>query len=240
MVQKKYDSVDILIPRRQRLLRMILPLVCCILGLFIIVADLTQHGSEYTISIIGGVVFFLSAYVLLSTWKETHETKLTAKGDEEKARDERIATEKAKQHEAAFITFLVTTSVMAYCVYSIETISEHIQGKSRVYSIYCEDWQANARECHLNRWSSGPIVEYSVHADQQSVVGSSPDEDQLPFRLFNCVVVDRLNWSCTSDTSKDSAQVAMLKGNYSSEKTAMRRPDIKFVPRYEWWLLHIF
>jgi len=79
---------------------------------------------------------------------------------------------------------------------------------------------------------------YKVFPERQEVIYWMPGVNDIPSRLGNCVVRNRLNWTC--EYSDGSGKLTMIDGRFREEPPIRALgSDAKYVSWWRWYLLHI-
>lgn len=79
---------------------------------------------------------------------------------------------------------------------------------------------------------------YKVFPESQTVIYWNPGSDEIPRKLANCTVRDRLHWQC--EYSDRSATLMMNGGEF--KKLSAKKDyvdDTQYVSGWKWWMLHI-
>jgi hypothetical protein len=94
-----------------------------------------------------------------------------------------------------------------------------------VYPVSKDD---KGKEFRLNRSI------YKVNTDTQTVIFWSPGIYEVPTKLANCSVRDRLHWQC--NYSDGSGTLIMNDNKFEIlSKGDLPEQDIQYVSRFKWW-----
>jgi hypothetical protein len=235
MAKKKYESTMVRVPGWRRAAKILFASSFCLVGIVFIGEGFASKGTDPQLLPIGGLLLVLGAIALFQ-WRGSHEPQLTDHGKAAKAEDERREVAKREAFEAGLMRLGFTVLVIFALIYFPQTISDAIRGKVRAYTVECVGpWTSNGA-CDVNGWRASNVSSFTVHSDQQLVVGRSLEGSSSPYRLFNCAIEDRTNWSCTLSADQSSDRIAMHEGSASSEALG---PEIRFVPRLRWWYIRL-
>jgi hypothetical protein len=59
----------------------------------------------------------------------------------------------------------------------------------------------------------------------------------MALKLYNCVVADVKNWSCSISSEKDAPRIGMRDGDFTYDPSAMYIPGLRFVSRREYLIV---
>jgi hypothetical protein len=94
-----------------------------------------------------------------------------------------------------------------------------------VYPISKDD---KGKEISLNRSI------YKINTDSQTVIFWSPGIYEVPTKLANCSVRDRLHWQC--NYSDGSGTLIMNNNKFEIlSNSDLPEQDIQYVSRFKWW-----
>lgn len=154
-------------------------------------------------------------FSLVRSIRQTHERVITAAGKAAIAAEKRIAA----QHNSELWGWLFIAAVIAGAAYFFEPIADLFEHRIAVYPVFCSTSLTSTGACANHGEHVGDVTKYIVHVDQQLVVGLRKSAAS-PLKLFNCVVADRKNWSCSLQPEKDSERVVMHDGDFSYDPPA--------------------
>jgi hypothetical protein len=216
--KKTYEYELVPVNPRTRAQNIIVSSIGVVVGallIFIAPSYLARPGDgNITFHLWGLVTAGLGVFFLVRSIRRTHESVLTARGKGEKAADDRIESAKQAKRDAAVWTFAFWAAVIAGMAYSGDPIADLFEGRIAVYPVYCAGKVHETGECAKGDERAGNVTKYIVHVDQQIVVGLTENAN-TPQPLFNCVVADVGNWSCSINPEKDSIHALMRRGVFS-------------------------
>ena len=120
------------------------------------------------------------------------------------------------------IQFVFLIALLASGVYSYSPIVDRFENRVAVYPIYCAVKIPETGACADNGERAASVTRYIVHVDQQVVVGIT-ENTPAPEKLFNCIVGDMKNWSCSLEPAKDSIRAVMRGGVFSNDPPSSPR-----------------
>jgi hypothetical protein len=237
MTKQKYEATEVRISTLRWLSGCAFAALFIVVGLLILIESLTSKDLEgaWISGAVGAAIVSIGAYALYK-WRRPYELALTERGKAEKAKAEDLAKQRAASRAAAFNGFVWFVAFVAAAIYFPESIIDALEGKVRIYTIECvRDLNSNL-SCPADGWKASLVTSYSVYPSQQVVVGAAVDTNVPPFKLFNCAVVDRTNWTCSTEPDIDAPKITLRNGaaaNYMSTST------LKFVSRLRWWSVRL-
>jgi hypothetical protein len=216
--KKTYECELVPVNPKTRVQNIIVSSICVIVGALLIIIGpsllVRPDPDNVAYQLWGFLVGGLGVYFLVRSIRRTQEPALTDRGKAAKAADQRIESAKQAKREAAFWTFTFWATVIAGMAYSFDPIADLFEGRIAVYPVYCAGKVYEAGECAKGDERAGNVTKYIVHVDQQIVVGLT-ENAITPQPLFNCVVADVRNWSCSINPEKDSIHALMHDGVFS-------------------------
>ena len=118
-------------------------------------------------------------------------------------------------------------------VYFYDPIVDSLEKRVAVYPVYCAKKVLATHGCAEDDIRAAKVTKYIVHMDQQVVVGLT-DGAPEPRKLFNCVVADSKNWSCTLDPDKDSTRAVMRDGEFFNNPPSPWLSDGRYTSRWHY------
>jgi hypothetical protein len=181
-----------------------------------------------------GIAVSVLGCVFIVLAMRKHEFQLTA------ASKAVIAAQDARsrRRDAAIMSWVFWIGLIAFAIYCIEPISDGLQGRIKAYPVRCDKWSYGAATCEGGVEHAESQTTYIVHVEQQLVVSLSEDATE-PKRLFNCVVADRQNWTCTVDPEKNSLHAIMYGGNFYFDPPNPYLAGLRYTSRLKWWVLKL-
>jgi hypothetical protein len=235
--KKPYETERVPVARTTRIQHIVVSSICIIAGLAIFVLNASappgpdKFAPEFLGALLGGVGIFFLVYSI----RKTHEPVLTESGRAAKAADDRIQSEKQAKREAAFWVFAFWAAVIAGIVYAYDPIVDQFEGRVAAYPIYCAVAVPETGACAKNGERAANVTKYIVHVDQQIVVGLT-EKTTSREKLFNCVVADMRNWSCSLEPDRDSIHAVMSDGVFSYNPPSLLN-EFRFAPRWKYLLV---
>jgi hypothetical protein len=232
VVAKQYESVQVAIPRGKRIAKITFAVLFCIYGLVLLVGSLVHRSEDNGVLATIGAAMLGIGVVALIRFKANHEPELTEQGRAQKAADDAAV----KRRGDAFGSFVGFVGFICAVVYFTPTVIGALAGEVRIYRIQCASWDYTNNKCE-GVWKPSGVRLFTVHSSQQIVIASYPDDDVPPTRYYNCAVVDRLNWACTTSAEPDSARVTMTRGVFKDQ--GVDDPSTRYTSRWRWWTIKI-
>jgi hypothetical protein len=176
------------------------------------------------------------AYLVYGLWRlrgaimQKTERRLT-KAAWIQLQDARIHDRGSRRQRVRRIVALSAKIILALvmvvlAVWAWRPVGDAFTGKITVYASHCEKFASNG-ECEQDGWRSGGPTTYTVHTEQQFVIGMT-DGDSAPHKLFNCVIADKTHWTCTTEPRKGSTVLTMNGADFSADDGS------RYVSRFEW------
>lgn len=237
MIKKTYESENVSISRATRLKHIAATGAVSVLGITILVVNAMAPPSDTKFASLfwGAVVTGLGLVFLVQSVKKTHERVPTAAGKAAIAVDAKITAQRAANRDAAVMKFVFWVAAIAGVIYSIDPIADLFANRITVYPVNCSTSVTETGKCANNGERVDNVTKYIVHVDQQLVVGLT-ENARAPIKLFNCVVADTRNWSCTFDPEKASVRLVMHDGNFSYDPPS-RLAGTRFTSRWRYlWI----
>ncbi len=198
-------------------------------GIWILVA-----GHNRFDGLLWGIAVSVLGCVFLALALRKHEYQLTA------ASKVAIAAhnERSRKRDAEIMSWVFWIGLIAFAIYCVDPIADAFQSRVKAYPVRCDKWSYGATTCEGGVEHAESPTTYMVHVEQQLVVSLS-EEAAEPKRLFNCVVADRQNWTCTIDPEKDSLHAVMHNGNFYFEPPNPYLAGLRYTSRFKWWVLKL-
>ncbi len=238
MAESEFESVEVPITSRTKWRNIGLWLgSSAFVGLIIVIGSSASGEDEHNGRVLAYFSIVALAYTLGRVVKailQKTERQLTREGLIHKiaAREhERLKTQQLKmratQHvESWTATAVVLAAITGAGVWLWRPIEDVFDGRITVYPEHCMQLDS-AGKCDERGWRTDPPTTYTVHADQQFVVGIT-DDQPAPHKLYNCVIADQHHWTCTVAPDKYSLSVTMNGEGFSG-------PDgLRYVSRLSW------
>jgi hypothetical protein len=109
--------------------------------------------------------------------------------------------------------------------------ADSLSSKVTVYPERCVNLNKDG-QCMQGGWRPDVPTTYTVHTDQQFVVGLT-DEEPAPHKLFNCVIADNSHWTCTVESSKYSNSFTLNGSDFSASN------GTHYASRFDWLVAHM-
>ena len=113
--------------------------------------------------------------------------------------------------------------LMAIILFFLSPIMDAFNSQVTVYPVAKDD---KGTEFPLNKSI------YKVNTDTQTVISWFPGIAEVPTKLANCSVRDRLHWQC--DYSDGSGKLLMDNNRFEINPI---EPNVQYVGRLKWWRL---
>ena len=223
----RYESERIPISKANRGARLLVSLLSCAAGVALVVQAMPEKDATDRFALFAWGLIVLSAglvFLFLSITRK-YESRLTAAGEAAKVADNR-------KRDAASVSWMLGVGGIAVALYSVGPIADSFQGRIKAYPVRCNQ---TAQPCPKGQEHAEVPISFIVHVDQQLVVSLAEDMT-VPARLFNCVVADRRNWTCTLLPEKDSVRAVMRDGDFSYDAPDSLLNGLRFTSRFQWWL----
>lgn len=235
MAKLEFESVEVPITSRTKW-RLWLALSAFV-GLLIVSGFNASGGDEHNGRVLAYYSIAALAYTLTRVVRailQKTERQLTKEGliqrqaarERDRVRKQQLKERAGQQVEFWAVVAIVLAVVIGAGVWLWRPIADVFSGRITVYPEHCVQLDAVGK-CVERGWRADPPTTYTVHADQQFVVGIT-DEQPLPHKLFNCVIADQSHWTCTVEPDKYSFSLTMNGGDF----TAPGR--LRYVSRFSW------
>jgi hypothetical protein len=128
-------------------------------------------------------------------------------------------------------TALVLAVILLAITWAWRPVADSFSSKVTVYPEHCVNFDRDG-QCMQGSWRPDAPTTYTVHTDQQFVVGLT-DEESAPHKLFNCVIADNNHWTCTVASNKYSDSLTLSGSDFSAGD------GTHYVSRFRWLLDHM-
>jgi hypothetical protein len=211
-------------------------------GLLILTGYNANGENEHN----GGVLAVFAAFGLVYGLQriarailQKTERQLTKEGliQQQAARDRYRAERRqqiqrgTEQFEFWAKTAIVVAVILLAIIWAWRPVADSFSSKVTVYPEHCVNFKKDS-QCMQGGWRPDAPTTYSVHTDQQLVVGLT-DGEPAPHKLFNCVIADNSHWTCTAESNKYSDSFTLNGSDFSSSDGR------HYVSRFTWLLDHM-
>jgi len=134
-----------------------------------------------------------------------------------------------------YLVFL--TAIIFGLAYFYDPIVDRFEKRVAVYPVYCFDKILENGACPKGAEHAANVTKYIVHIEQQFVIRLTEGAPE-PKKLFNCVVADVKNWSCTLDPDEDSTRAVMRDGEfYYIPSPSPSLSELRYTSRWNYLIL---
>jgi hypothetical protein len=241
MAAQEFESIEVPIARRTRWRNIGIwsgwSALCGVLILIGVHNQGEHNGEVLAIWASFGLIYTLHRLVR-AIFRKT-ERQLTKEGwIQKQAAQDRYRAQRRREIERGkgqLIFWIKAALAVAFIVLAVawlwRPLGDEAQSRITVYPEHCVK-MAKDGKCTQDGWRTDPPTTYTVHTDQQFVVGLT-DEESAPHKLFNCVIADKTHWTCTDEPNKYS-DARTMSGSYFSASDGMH-----YVSRFEWLADHM-
>jgi hypothetical protein len=169
-------------------------------------------------------------FCLVHFFRKTHEVAMTEAGRAANAVREAVAAGRKERMENAVTRFFLWAVLFVVVIFWVDPLSDLLRNRIGVYPIGCEATPIIVGKCAAKNERAGLEVKFIVHVDQQLVIRMV--EGHEPVKLYNCVVADVNDWTCTTEPQKDWQIVLMKDGRY--DPSALGVTGVRYASRLEY------
>ena len=233
---KSYETEPVPLPRKTKALYIGLSAALAALGTALFVNGQTGDQFEKAAELIWGFILAGGGlFLLVQSIRKTHHRVITAAGQAARTADAKIAVRRRAQRNADLLGWAFIAAVIAVALYCFEPIADLFAGRIAAYPVYCSTTRTDTGGCANDGERVHNVTKYIVHVDQQFVVALT-EKVATPMKLYNCVVADKKNWTCTMQPEIDSERLVMHDGEFNYDPPEMWIGAEHFTSRLEYLL----